>query len=293
MAYYTGSATSFDDLLNALVAACTAEGWAWGNGILSKGTAYVRPTAMNAASGNVAAGLRIEGGTGQSGATLLNPSVVLARCGAPGPYGFWGVVTWPAHYHIHVNESPDEVYLVLNTNVSDFYWLCFGLSTVPLPGTGLWIAGNAPQNNAGLYGVDRYNNSAYYASSSLFTANNADTNAVYRVAAVQAGAAGAWPNYRPTGGYVLDNLLNRQAIQWDGAAVLLPMRELEQVESNKRQLLIDAAHARSLRVHALEPGQRITLGTDHWRVYPFYRRNASVPAGGQNHTGTYGWALRE
>ncbi|WP_312566239.1 hypothetical protein [Comamonas sp.] len=294
MAYYTGSVTSYGDLLNALVAACTAERWTWANGILSKGAAFVRPTALETLTGNYSPGLRIEGGTGQSGSTLLNPSVSMPRCGAPGNYANWGQVTWPAQYHLHVNSGPDEVYLVLNTNVSDFYWLCFGVSSVPLPGTGLWIAGNAPLRRAASTGWSAYTNSASYLTCGLFLANSNDTaNSEYRCVAVQLDAAGAWPAHTPTGRFTLDTLSDRQAIQWDGATVLLPMREYENVESNKRRLIVDAGHARNLRMPNLEPGQRITLGTDHWRVYPIYRRNASVPNGGSNHSGTNGWALRE
>lgn len=44
MAFYDGTVNSFDDLRTALVDACTAEGWNWADGILSKGAHIFAPT---------------------------------------------------------------------------------------------------------------------------------------------------------------------------------------------------------------------------------------------------------
>lgn len=293
MAYYTGSVNSFAELLTALQNACTANGWVLSSGILSKGRAFVKPSVSA-----VALGLQIEGGTGQSGASLINPSPQAPRLGAPGPYSnYYGAVTWPSTYHIHVGINPDEVYVVLNTNVTDFYWLAFGLSTVPMLGTGLWMAASAPKNNTGSQGGIIINeagaNSAnsYYFAPSLFW-NIYAPWAGSEGCAIQRDASGAWPLYTPVGAASLAPLVNRYELTWNKAAVLLPAREYEAVAENKRRLLIDAAHARIVRLGSLEPGQILQLGAEKWRIYPFYRKNTTAPNGANNHTGTFGMALR-
>lgn len=43
MAFYNGQASSYQELLDVLVAGCVEQGWTWTNGILSKGYAFVKP----------------------------------------------------------------------------------------------------------------------------------------------------------------------------------------------------------------------------------------------------------
>ena len=295
MAYYTGSVNSYDELLTALVNACTANGWAFDSGILSKGRAFVKPSV----SALAASGLVIEGGTGQSGSSLLTPSPQAARLGPPKSNNYWPSVTWPAQYHIHLGINPDEVYVVMNTNVTDFYWLAFGLSTVPMAGTGLWMAANSPRLQAGNQGASMTETSGghsqFYGCPGLFWAPAAyDAN--YNPIAVQSAANGSWPLHTSVGITSLRPLVERYELVWNKAAVLLPVREYVTAPENKRQLLIDAAHARLVRLGSLEPGQILQLGPDRWRVYPFLRKNTaspnSVSANAMAHSGTFGWALR-
>ncbi|WP_238707868.1 hypothetical protein, partial [Comamonas testosteroni] len=63
MPYYTGSISSYDELLTAVVNACTANGWAYNSGILSKGNAFFKLSAVSTGSYR---GLNVEGGTGQN-----------------------------------------------------------------------------------------------------------------------------------------------------------------------------------------------------------------------------------
>lgn len=294
MAYFTGSINSYNELLTALVNACTANGWAWTSGILSKGRAFVKPS-VSSANG---IGLRIEGGTGQSVTNLLNPSPQAARLG-PQSASFWPAVAWPAQYHIHLGSSPDEVYVVLNTNVTDFYWLAFGLSTVPMAGTGLWMAASAPRIDGGVYGASfsetSGSQSSYYGCPLLFW-SSASYDANGNPMAIQSAANGAWPMHTSVGIASLRPLIERYELTWNKAAVLLPAREYIAAPENKRQLLIDAAHARLVRLGSLEPGQILQLGADRWRVYPFLRKNTASPNSGTSnamaHSGTFGWALR-
>lgn len=301
MAYYTGSVNSYDELLTALVNACTANGWAWNGGILSKGVAFVKPTAFAGSN----QGVRIEGGTGQSGTTLINPSPQGPRLGrivASPPYYKIADATWPSQYHVHIGVNPDEVYVVLNTNVTLFYWLAFGVSVVPMPGTGLWLAGNAAKteigggNWAGLsVGEESASGSpAYYGCPCLFWVS-AFANADSKTTVCQSASGGVWPAYTPVGVTSLVPLIKRYERTWNKTAVLLPAREYEDAGSNKQRLLIDAAHARIVRLGNLEAGQILQLGADKWRVYPFLQKDAANPNSegpDRNKTGTFGMALR-
>ena len=295
MAYYTGSVNSYAELQTALVNACTANGWALNSGILSKGRAFIKPS-VSATNG---IGLVIEGGTGQSGASLINPSPQAARLGQPYANNYWPSVTWPAQYHIHLGISPDEVYVVMNTNVTDFYWLAFGLSSVPMAGTGLWMAASSPRLQASTYGAAMNETggtqSQSYGCPVIFWASSPyDVN--YNSIAVQSAANGSWPMHTSVGITSLRPLIERYELVWNKAAVLLPAREYVTAPENKRQLLIDAAHARLVRLGSLEPGQILQLGPDRWRVYPFLRKNTASPnsaaSNAMSHSGTFGWALR-
>lgn len=299
MAYYTGTATSWPDLQAALVAACIDEGWAWQNSVLSKGNLYVKPTNQATATGSLGEGLLVQGGTGQSGAALLNPSVWQMRCGRPPNSAqlYWDAVVFPITYHIHIHASPDEVYLVINSGLTAFYWLAWGRSSVPLPGTGLWLAGTCNERTYGGFGVGISAllgmNSNAQACPGIFW--QAGSEATYRNRAVQTEANGSWPAYSATGIQTLQPLLVPQPNAWNSESVLLPVREYRTVAENKVQLLVDNAYARKIRIPNLEPLQVIELGTDRWRIYPFYKKNAADPNGGEwkTHSGTFGWALLE
>ena len=66
------------------------------------------------------------------------------------------------------------------------------------------------------------------------------------------------------------------------------------MEENKVRLVLEVRNARYMRIGNNDPEQVITLGPDRWKVFPFLRKNASVPDGGSviDHSGTFGWAIR-
>lgn len=298
MAYYTGSVTSYGELLAVLAAACTNHGWTYSNGILSKGAAFV--ALKLGGTGNAGEGLMAQGGTGQSGGTLIGAALHHSRLGKPSGNAIWQSTAWPASYHIHIETNPDEVYVVLNMGISAFYWLAFGMSTVAsLTGTGLWLTANVGEYMSGS-GIQISETGglqdAARACCGPFWARTR-TSWHYLNEAVQADA-GKWTSADATEALVgietLAPLIQRSPNSWNGESVLLPIKVYQARAESKIRLLADLAHARYVRLHNLEPGQVITLGADQWKVYPFYKKNASVPNGGSSvdHTGTFGWALR-
>lgn len=89
-------------------------------------------------------------------------------------------------------------------------------------------------------------------------------------------------------------LAARQPNAWNGEAMLLPIEPVVKRSSNKIARVGSLGHARFIRIDNIVPEDIITLGTDHWKVYPFLRKNAAVRDGGldANHSGTFGWAVR-
>ena len=189
------------------------------------------------------------------------------------------------------------MYVLLNTNVSNYYWLAFGVSTVTLQGTGLWLAGNVGKYG-GAFGISLKesgsNNSSLYTCPAICFASTRTTSAEHMSYALQSAAGSVWPGYTSPGGDAYKPLHTRARPGWNGASPLLPIKEYETVGANRVRLITELAHARYVRVDNLEPGQVLALGSDRWKVYPFYKKNAVVPDGGDglDHSGTFGWALR-
>ena len=289
MAYYTGSANGYEDLLNVLVTGCQAHGWSWSDGILSKGTAFVRPTVALTGTNS---GIRLEGGTGKSGATLINGSGTRARL-----YHVGGNGVWPVTYHLHIGVMPDEVYLVFNMGLTDYFALGFGVSTLPLAGSGLWMSGNTRDNGVANWGIEMpYDGGRWDGARMVPAFFWASDGPNYNACAVQIEADGSWPKYQPWGIAHLVPLHYYQPSAWNGDAVLLPMQDWQVVAESKRRLLVDAAYARRVVMNNIEPGQVLQIGSDRWRVYPYWRKapaGQGGPLNGAANSGNWGWAALE
>lgn len=316
MAYYSGSVNSFGDLLTALFDSCIAEGWTLNDDVLIKGAAYVRATVSNVDTTSTGIGIILQGGTGYSAGTLVDPSPMTPRLGTPSRNT--GLITWPAEYFIHIFDNPDEVFMVVRYSVDHFLWLAFGLSTVPgLLGSGLWLSainkrfrGNTGpaitigETSGGTSGNDHA--SATYAASSgaPFWNTESRTSGSSHQDAVCSGLDGVlWP-MRTSNGSITEGsvqaielaapLISQSPNAWNGESPLIPIQAYVWRASNNCSLVVDIRNARYLRLDNYEPGQIITLGPDSYRVYPFYRKNIVEKNGGSgvDHTGTFGWAIR-
>ncbi len=308
MAFYTGNVSNFTELRNALVDSCVIEGWTWADGILSKGAIFVRPFAREAydpTGGNrFGAGLVIEGGTGKSGSSLVNPSSVKPRLGSSGlDTNFAPSVVWPAQYNIHIFDT--EVFIILKFNVQYYYRLAFGISNIQ--GSGLWLSGYAPEwteISAGQQynGFDMTHNSgasggigrvtAPFWRSGRSTAAYANADSVLFQDTWQGNSTN-----QDNEGYIfannaIDPLFSLKN-QWNSEAIFLPFQCYLRRASGKISLLLDLDYARLLRIDNFEPEQIITLGSVKWKVYPFLRKNIqAADTGSGTHSGTFGWAIR-
>ncbi|MFU8924893.1 hypothetical protein [Acinetobacter puyangensis] len=305
MAYYSGQAASYQELLNVLVDACVDQGWTWADGILSKGGAFVRPYASTLTTSAQGPGLIVQGGTGKNGTTLINPSPAQVRIGSFGLNPTIPDPVFPVGYHVFIFDT--EVFLIIKYSIERFFYIAFGLSII---NAGLWLSGTLPLrylNNVGgqksinisLTTAGETQSGSYPSSSGFFlqtygaTSVNA-TDAIYINGLGWCGGEGSTTINHFSALYSTQPLLSRLPSAWSLETVLLAIQPIMLLASSKRMIIADILNARYLRINNYEPEQIITLGIDKWMVFPFHKKNAAVPNGGSNidHTGTFGWAIR-
>lgn len=293
MSYYTGTAVDLAGLRQALFDACVAEGWTLTGEILSKGTMFLR---VQIVSGF----LTFLGGTGQSAGALTGAAAAVSRIGTLAGLA----IAFPVKYEIFAFTN--EVYLVINYNVSYYQWAAFGKSTVQgLPGTGMWFGASCFANATSNMSITATGGQASsgYSIPALFHRQRsyANTSTNTLESRIHHGLDGlTWSdgvNAGNPGASAIDAttpLLAMLPNTWNSEAILLPIRVFYPRASNKTSLVADLEHARYTRVDNYTPGDIITLGSDRWKVFPWYLKNSAARDGGSNitHTGTFGWAVR-
>ncbi len=307
MAYYSGQATSYQELLNVFVAACVSEGWTWADGILNKGNAFIaasyNPTPIFANG----SGLQFQGGTGKSNGTLINASLTKVRIGPLNTGTFVPAPSFPLHYHVFIFDNPNEVYLIIKYDINRFFFVGFGLSTTQ--GSGLWLSGSmglrystSSGTSSGHISISAESggdsqSSSYARATGFFWQSSADNSiqCVCQTIYTNVDAIG-WTdnNFFTPANRKLVPLISRSPSNWSNEAILLPIEPVLTRSPNKASILAKIENARYLRIENLEPEQVLTLGNDKWMVFPFHKKNSSVPNGGStiDHSGTFGWAIR-
>lgn len=298
MAYVTASVANIADLLTFVRSACTANGWTLSGNVLHKGNAYVEIVADGVV------GLRIIGGTGKDGGNLLTGS-------GPG-YAYLGTIagqsiTYPLVAEAHVNAAPDEVYVVINYATTYYSLMAWGLSDAPgLTGTGNWYYGA----RTAIQGTREYSSeiAGVIISGAFGTApdgipmfsctaagSNAENNAYIHGDVDARGWHGTDANGHGSSNPFISPLLAALPNAWNAEAVLLPFPVyVPRAAGSKFTLVADLKHIRHTRIDYLNPGDTIALGADKWRVYPWFRKNATERNGGQfkTHSGTLAYAVR-
>lgn len=315
MAYYSGRVASYQELLSVLVAACVENGWVWSDDILSKYNLHIKALASDASNYS---GISIQGGTGKASGNLVNPSYSKPRLGRLGEGNNSPAVKFPCQYNIHIFNNPDEVYCVICFDINKYHYLCFGKSNIDLTktsGTGLWLSATATVNwstgtilngfvvrEDGTGGGSTADPYAFVSGGPFY--NSWDTIQFKDAAAntIHTGLGGdAWAgSYATLNGNIsaslnLAPLLRIEPSIWSNESVLLPINIIQQADSSKLKIVAEISNARYIRINNIEPEQIITLGSDKWKVYPFFKKNIESPNNSvplYNHTGTFGWAIR-
>lgn len=298
---YTGNFSSFASLKTSVETALQTEGWTLASGILSKSGVFFRLTA-NANS------LTLEGGVSQTGSTLNDPAPfgvkLMDYTAAP--------MNFPATYDLHINDGPDEIYLVVNYNADRYQQLSFGKSDVEqVGGTGAWFTGtfrsdanaaaatrliyiNTRASSIGTWGSDMplgmffetYNGSTYYAS---YIHTGLDSAAWRSVGTGDGSLVGS--------GEQMAGLLHSLPSQFNQNTVLLPLNVTQRRLSKGQTIAASLRHARLCRIDNHLAGEIVSYGGEDWKVYPLHRKNADQRDGvqwntGSQYSGTFGFAVR-
>lgn len=305
MAYYSGQATSYQELLDALVAACVAEGWTWADGILNKEGIFVK-LSVNTGAG---AGIVASAGIDKVGTNLTKESPIRPRLGrhsvnAP-------IVTFPLNYMIHVFNDINEVFLIIRFDNDRYHYLAFG--TTDTGGLCLWVvatAGNSyTSSTVGQYGfaispdvgLEQMLNYSQSNSCGPFWCTRGNVNNNLAKTAVYTPIDNDWVvstniNNAVNAIFSVQPLISRNPSNWNNESILIPIQIQQYRSSNKKSIVANIECARYLRIDNYEPEQIIVLGNTKWKVYPFYRKNIAERdgggTGGVDHTGTFGWAIR-
>ena len=302
MAYYSGTAASLTALRTALLTHAQADGWVLTGDVLSKAGVYFQ-IQVNAT--NITC-------LGCESNAVANPAPNVVSIGRIYQRTSYPTreISFPCNYEVF--GFTQELYLVANYDVDSYQWMAFGKSTVPgLIGQGGWCGatlgvfglsgnGDAPFHiliNGGAdsgFGFQRTTGALFWGIS----ANNFNT-----------APLNCWVNHgldshgwtyngsqfsAPIGIRHNSPMMSLQASVWNTEATLLPLRCYKERPSYKASLIANLANARHLRIDNLSPSDILTLGSDKWKIFPWYRKDSANRDGGTgvNHTGTFGWAIR-
>lgn len=298
MAYYSGQASSYQELLNILTNACVDNDWVWADEILSKNGVFIK---LQVLSTGTTTGIKATGGTGKAGSTLINPSPTSPRMGNMHPT--MNLPNFPVLYHLFIFNN--EVYLIFKFNLNSFYYLAFGRSYLNPDVNNFWISATS-------CGAGAYNNSG--GSVTIFETNggaggggnptpvapfwnmNSYTDDWTNSVLMHGLDGGIWSTANKNASVVaaLVPLIYRQPSGWNSEAIFTPINVLIARPQNKYSIACIFENSRFLRVDNYDPEQIINMGSEKWMILPFYKKNISERNGGGfiDHTGTFGWAIR-
>lgn len=224
-------------------------------------------------------------------------------------------IVFPVIYELSINEGPDEIYCVVNHGVDRYQNLSFGVSPAPGNDSGIWINGTCGQAanfghaNAGFYYdgnnaapiPNAGNNNEWFGAGILASVSNfSHAFNAYFIRDTEGWQTQA--SYPETGSYAGSvyayQLLSCLPSAANQATVLLPIYATKMADSFGTQITASLRHARHCRIDNEAPGAVVPFGSDRWKIYPAYRKDAAVrspdlpPNGFFRHTGTYGYAVR-
>lgn len=331
MAYVTGTANSFADLLTALRAACTANGWTLAGNVLSKGSCYVEVIVGTTIDSRHTpnASLAIRAGNGIDGANALTDAMAIGDAVHLGVIANRAVFTdwdWPVTYNIHVLSAPDEVYLLVNYGAGQ-YWqqLCWGQSPAPgNAGSGNWCSGtmgaatgtpdmvpnmiNIGPGGGYIYSFNIWEITClpfFWGGTSNSIGGGCLNSRIHGAINSVSGApmwsdrsvwleAGGATEGRVSSATTVQPLLSYTPNAWNQESALLPIQILQDRPSAKTSLIGELQHSRFCRNDYLADGEIVPKGSDRWKIYPAYRKDAVNRNGGSGitHSGTMAIAIR-
>jgi len=318
MSYQTGTVTTPAGLISAINAFAASNGWTQSaavlgaHGVLSAGGGSVEMWVDATYPSNK---INIQGANAND--------MVTGLCPQPASI-FLGATHWTdgVTYHLFSHTVPaNQIICIVQFGGIYHNWLAFGDYTKYATFTGgnyfaaswgakaaLYVNDIAMEN----WTVDDGSASGYTALSGSFFwhvlnySNWGSSYASRRNSFVHAEIDGyTWPGAGETHGlYPTFSQMNyqlfysgNQPTSWDLHAVLLPYTIFMPRSDGHYSAIGHIDNVNYCRVTYFEPGEIITIGSDKWMVFPFFRKKVSAPDGfgsdgSRDSSGTHGWAIR-
>jgi hypothetical protein len=301
MAYETGSVASPTALQTIIENFCTTNGWTLNAGAgswLSKGQSHVHFSGANTTT------LTISGANSADGTTELCPftrSIYIPS------------VSWPVTYHLFYDTAPDQVSCVLNYESTKIQVIMFG-DLVKVHNSA-YVGGNWFFASRGGIITDNVKLSACsdIAIQSQTTIGGA-VSIPFSLLLTESGGShednngglhckidgniwyqdNDYYNYKVSLTDYTISALFRSPNSWNNQAQLIPIHLQYTMASALYSYIGYVEHLRFIRVDNYEIGDIITLGSDKWKVFPWYIKNV-VSRNGNSvsaDSGTLGFACR-
>ena len=329
MGYITGICNSYNELKSAFVDLCVTAGWGQTTDSNGKTVVYknseglyimVEVGALTSAPSTPDC-LRI------LGRTSVNSGDAPTKVGISDFYKYTsydyptpGPVAFPVTYYGFYYSNVNEIYFIIKYNQM-YQYIAFGKSTVPLPGTGLWVAGTASPHidNQGYYAGRPCNISmstiggfdSYTTASAIFwlgerwieTDLYADRNCW-----VHSNLDTSYPWSLSSGDYTLDRsgirylqlYLEAQPQQFNKEALLLPILAYKpsNLYSGYYHLVASLVNARHIKINYLDPETIINKDGEQWVVFPWFKKIYkdeywTATTSGATDSGNFGWAVKK
>jgi hypothetical protein len=285
MAYQTGTVTSTSDLASVITNFAVANGWTLNSGVLSKAGAYIRLQVISVSE------LRIDAArNGNFSTPDISPL-----------YSRIFNTTWPstATYHIVAFSNPDTVWCTINFDVIKFQHIGFG--TIEKYGTwngGQWFHAQHTQESGSKDGnVTSYIdgdvvplNSMITTECALFWGGRMNDNVVtFRdngPSKIQCDLRGnVWePPPSTTGNQIympqiVTPIHKTNPNAFNGQTVLTPFTPFLKGGDGYFMPIGRIGHLRFVKLANYDPGDVITIGSDKWKVFPWYIKDTTKPDG--------------
>lgn len=326
--YSTGSATGVVDLITKLEVFLAANGWTTdsfateGSGKryhAHKGGVYLNMRAYVAeipnvnilsASGSSTTALAMNLGTGGTGTNWFDKTGVPLTLASTYPTaGLNGITAAIPAYHFFAQNSGGSIIVVVEYAAGFYQYIAFGslnkygtyTGGSYFTGSKTGVSNTVLVSNGEMPGVGFFSKDA----------GNGNTSPAFVSLTVDAETGWHWADSYNGGRdstkrYVLDNysrFLTTLPIQpntLNDLAVMLPVvlsaeRDANHNGSTHLSPIAELPNTYYLRISAITPGQQITLGSDDYRVFPFFHKNNSTdtPSSIGGHSSYHGFAVKE
>lgn len=291
MSYQTGTATDAANLKSLIETFAQSNGWTLSSGVLSCSFGAVELT-TELLSGSTWQRLRVSGAD--------NVGFTTNVCSIPPAIGLYAG-SWPVTYHLFAHATPVPVlFCIIQYGSGMHQHLSFGgMVKYGAWGGGLWVSGsighpydddlNKPfrvtQDNSAWWNPFSHAGSMFWNSGWESPSRTGST--------LRCDLDGSTVPWTAAGNVIgtFDPLHKRMPAAWNNQVQLLPYSIAVPRPSGFSSLVGQIPHIRATRNTYLEPGDVITEGADRWKVFPWVKRDAANPAGGQGHSGTVAVAL--